>query len=101
VIAVSFERIHRSNLVGMGVLPLVFEKGQNAEKLGLDGTETFFIEGIEGMKPRQKVTVRAVSSEGSVKIFQALSRLDTEVDKACFENQGILPLVLRSMLRAV
>ena len=101
VIAVSFERIHRSNLVGMGVLPLVFEKGQSAEKLGLDGTETFFIEGIEEMKPRQKVTVRAVSSEGSVKIFQALSRLDTEVDKACFENQGILPLVLRKMLQPV
>lgn len=102
VIAVSFERIHRSNLVGMGVLPLVFEKDQSAEKLGLEGTETFFIEGIEEMKPRQKVTVRAVSSDdGSVKIFQALSRLDTEVDKACFENQGILLLVLRSLLRPV
>ncbi len=102
VIAVSFERIHRSNLVGMGVLPLVFEKGQSAEQLELDGTETFFIEGIEEMKPRQQVTVRAVSSDdGSVKIFQVVSRLDTEVDKACFENRGILHLVLRKMLQSM
>ncbi len=100
VIAESFERIHRSNLVGMGVLPLVFEAGQNAESLGLTGREVIDIVGIEGeLQPRQKLTVRATREDGSVLEFQAIARLDTPVDVDYYKNGGILPAVLRNLMK--
>ncbi|HRF49410.1 MAG TPA: aconitate hydratase AcnA [Anaerolineales bacterium] len=100
VIAESFERIHRSNLVGMGVLPLVFEPGQNAESLGLTGRETFDILGIGAdLKPRQALTVRAAREDGSVLEFKAIARLDTPVDVDYYKNGGILPAVLRNLMK--
>ena len=98
IIAESYERIHRNNLVGMGVLPLVFKEGQNAEKLGLDGSETFFIEGMEKMHPRKTLQVRAQSEDGREIRFEAVARLDTEEDVAYFEHGGILPYVLRKII---
>ena len=98
VVAESFERIHRSNLVGMGILPLVFESGANLNKLGLDGRERFAIEGIESIQPRQRFTVTAVKPDGSRIVFQVIARLDTDVDVAYFKNGGILPYVLRKIL---
>ncbi|MFH2218694.1 MAG: aconitate hydratase AcnA [Pseudomonadota bacterium] len=100
VIAESFERIHRSNLVGMGVLPLIFSKGDSWESLGLDGSETFFIGGIENMSPGKKVDIRAVKGDGSEVTFRAKSRLDTVVDVDYFEHGGILPYVLRRIMAA-
>ncbi|BBO66811.1 aconitate hydratase A [Desulfosarcina alkanivorans] len=98
VIAQSYERIHRNNLVGMGVLPLVFADGENAQSLGLDGSETFSISGIAGMTPRKELAVKAVKPDGSEINFTAISRLDTEVDVEYFENGGILPAVIRKMM---
>jgi aconitate hydratase len=100
VLAESFERIHRSNLVGMGVLPLVYESGQNAESLGLTGRETFDISGLEaGLKPRQKVKVRAGREDGSVLEFSAIARLDTPIDVEYYKNGGILQTVLRKLAK--
>jgi len=98
VIATSFERIHRSNLVGMGVLPLVFNGDDTWEGLGLDGTETYAISGIENMVPRKQLQVQAIRRDGQAIEFEATSRLDTAVDVAYFEHGGILPYVLRKML---
>jgi aconitate hydratase len=98
VITQSFERIHRSNLVGMGALPLVFKAGQSRESLGLDGSETFFISGIEDMTPRKVLQVKAVKADGREIKFETIARLDTAIDVAYFENGGILPYVLRKML---
>ena len=98
VIAQSYERIHRNNLVGMGVLPLVFEEGQNAQSLGLDGSETYTISGIDGMTPRTQLSVKAVKEDGQEIDFTVISRLDTEVDVEYFENGGILPCVIRKMM---
>ena len=98
VITQSFERIHRSNLIGMGVLPLVFESGQSAESLGLDGSETFFIGGIADITPRKMLPVKAVKSDGREIAFEALARLDTDIEVDYFKNGGILPYVLRKML---
>jgi len=101
VIAESFERIHRSNLVGMGVLPLVFKDGQNVDSLGLTGKEVFNIEGIsDAIKPRQDLTVRAVRPDGSEVKFSATCRLDTPVDVHYFKNGGILHAVLRNLLKS-
>ena len=102
VIAESFERIHRSNLVGMGVLPLQFLPGQNAESLGLTGFETFDIVGISGaeMQAKQKLTVRATAADGSVKTFETISRIDTPVEVGYYRNGGILQTVLRQMMKA-
>ena len=102
VIAESFERIHRSNLVGMGVLPLQFLPGQNAESLGLSGFETFDIAGISGaeMQAKQKLTVRATAADGSVKTFETTSRIDTPVEVGYYRNGGILQTVLRQMMKA-
>ena len=97
VIAESFERIHRSNLVGMGVLPLVFAPGENAGKLGLDGSETFTIKGLAAIRPRQQLRVTADKADGSQITFQVTARLDTEVEVAYFNNGGILPYVLRKI----
>ena len=98
VIAESFERIHRSNLVGMGVLPLIFQEGDSWKSLGLEGNETFFINGIEDMKPRKVLSVRAEKQNGSAINFNVISRLDTEIDIAYYENGGILPYVLRKII---
>jgi aconitate hydratase len=98
VITQSYERIHRSNLVGMGALPLVFKNGESWDSLGLDGSETFYISGVENMAPRKTLQVRAVKQDGSEVKFETIARLDTDVDVAYFENGGILPYVLRKML---
>ena len=100
VLAESYERIHRANLVGMGVLPLQYENGQSAESLGLTGRETFDVEGLAGeLRPRQHVTIRARREDGSVLSFTALARLDTPVEVDYFRNGGILQTVLRNLLR--
>lgn len=98
VIATSFERIHRSNLVGMGVLPLVFKENENLETLGLTGSETFFIKGITDIHPRKELSVKAVQSDGKEISFEVIARLDTEVDVDYFVNGGILQYVLRKIL---
>jgi aconitate hydratase len=98
VIAESFERIHRSNLICMGVLPLQFSEGENKESLKLDGTETFDIDGIEEMKgPGEKLTVTAKRADGSSISFEVISRIDTSTDLSYFQNGGILPYVLRNL----
>ncbi len=100
VIAQSFERIHRSNLVGMGVLPLQFEDGQSAESLGLTGLETFDITGIaDDLEPREKLTVVAERKDGSKQTFTVTARIDTSVEVKYYRNGGILHTVLRKMLR--
>jgi aconitate hydratase len=99
IIAESYERIHRSNLVGMGVLPLIFKEGDSWERLGLDGSETYSMTGIKNMKPRKILQVKAVREDGSEVNFEVIARLDTEVDVDYFENAGILPNVLRKMLK--
>jgi aconitate hydratase len=96
VITASFERIHRSNLIGMGVLPLNFVDGENADTLGLDGTETFDIEGL-GDGSAKQVTVTATSADGSTKQFQANSRLDTPKEVDYYRHGGILNFVLRQL----
>jgi aconitate hydratase len=92
VIAQSFERIHRSNLVGMGVLPLQFADGESAESLGLTGEEEFSISGIENGEAKQ-VTVRAGDRE-----FTATVRIDTPKEVQYYQHGGILPFVLRQLL---
>ena len=99
VIAESFERIHRSNLVGMGILPLEFMPGENAEKLGLDGSEVYDIIGIsEGLYPGKILTVRAKKSDGRVIEFKVKARLDTPIEVEYYKHGGILQYVLRKML---
>jgi aconitate hydratase len=80
------------------VLPLVFEPDQSAQSLGLDGSETYTIAGIEDMTPRARLAVKAVKADGREIDFTVISRLDTEVDVEYFENGGILPCVIRKML---
>jgi len=98
VIAESYERIHRSNLVGMGVLPLVFMKGQNLKSLGLTGTETFSITGIRDIAPRKPLQVLAVREDGTRVSFDVTARLDTDVEVDYFKHGGILPFVLRKLM---
>ncbi len=99
VVAQSFERIHRSNLVGMGVLPLQFEEGTNAASLNLDGTETFDIAGIEGtLKPRQKATLRIKRATGTIDEVQVTVRIDTPIEVDYYEQGGILPFVLGQLM---
>ena len=100
VIAVSYERIHRSNLVGMGVLPLEFKKGESRESLGLDGTETFDIELPTDIKPFADVTVKATAADGKVVTFKTTCRIDTPVEVDYYRHGGILHYVLRQMARA-
>ncbi len=97
VIAESFERIHRNNLVGMGVLPLMFMPGETIANLGLDGTETFSITGLSKLTPRKTVNISAVKPDGSKTEFKALVRLDTQIEVDYFINGGILPYVLRKL----
>jgi aconitate hydratase len=99
IIAESFERIHRSNLVGMGVLPLQHTDGQNAEKLGLTGRELFEIEGLSKIeRPRQELAVRARRPDGRVTEFRVLARLDIPVEIEYYKNGGILQTVLRQLI---
>jgi aconitate hydratase len=100
VIAESFERIHRSNLVGMGILPLKFVEGQNVESLGLTGEEVFDIEGLsDTMLPKAPLRVRATKPDGSVIEFNAIALLNTEVEVNYYRNGGILHTVLRNLVR--
>ncbi len=98
VIVQSFERIHRSNLVGMGVLPLVFLDGQNAQNLGLTGHEAFTIRGLDALTPGGAVTVEATDDKGLARSFQTKCRLDTDIEVEYFRNAGILPYVLRKIM---
>ena len=101
VLAESFERIHRSNLVGMGVLPLQFIEGQNAASLALTGREVFDITGLgDDIRPLAQVTVTAVDPDGARRSFQAIARLDSAVEVNYFRNGGILPAVLRKILNS-
>lgn len=98
VIAESFERIHRSNLVGMGVLPLQFKDGENWKSLGIDGTETFDILGLnDQLQPGQVIKVRATRADGSTFEFDVITRLDSTVDVEYYRNGGILQTVLRQL----
>ncbi|HEV2215577.1 MAG TPA: aconitase family protein, partial [Terracidiphilus sp.] len=98
VIAESYERIHRSNLVGMGVLPLEFKPGETAESLGLTGHESFTVEGVGKLAPRAKLRVQARDDQGKTKAFEAVARADTPEEVAYYRHGGILPYVLRQML---
>ena len=100
VIATSFERIHRSNLVGMGVLPLQFREGESREFLELDGTETFEIALDDNLKPRQAVEVTAKKNDGSVVHFVTTCRIDTPVEVKYYRNGGILHTVLRDLAKS-
>jgi aconitate hydratase len=97
VIAESFERIHRSNLVGMGVLPLQFPEGVDRKSLRLDGSERFSIDNVAGLRPRQRVTVRLTRADGAEETFEARCRIDTVNELDYFLNGGILPYVLRKL----
>ena len=98
VIAESYERIHRSNLVGMGILPLQYLAGDSREGLGLSGEETFAIDGIaEGLRPGGQVAVTATADDGTITTFDALVRIDTPVELEYYRNGGILPFVLRQL----
>jgi aconitate hydratase len=97
VLAQSYERIHRSNLVGMGVLPLQFLEGESKESIGLKGDELFTIDGLSNeMKPGQIVTVKAFSKKGEIK-FKMKSRIDTQIEVDYYRHGGILPMVLRQL----
>jgi aconitate hydratase len=98
VIAESYERIHRSNLLGMGVLPLEFKNGENRETLGLTGHEAFDIEGISALAPKKSITVHAKSQDGKVKTFSVIARVDTPEEVSYYHHGGILQYVLRQML---
>jgi aconitate hydratase len=101
VIAESFERIHRSNLVGMGVLPLQFLEGENYKSLGLTGFETFTIEGIAAdLHPQKKMNVKATTATGVTKTFSAVCRIDTPNEVDYYKHGGILQYVLRSLLKS-
>ena len=98
VIAESFERIHRSNLVGMGVLPLEFKGGMTRGDLNLTGAETFDITGVEaGLKPRMELTLTLTRPDGSKQTLPLLCRIDTLDEIDYFKNGGILPYVLRGL----
>lgn len=97
VIATSFERIHRSNLVGMGVLPLTFPEGEDADSLGLDGTEQFDIPSSGDLEPLSQIEITATKLDGTIVTFLATVRLDTPVDVEYYRNGGILHTVLRKL----
>ncbi len=99
VIAESFERIHRSNLVGMGVLPLEFKKGETRQSLGLNGFETYEIEGLGSLAPRKALQVRAKSDEGREVKFEVVARVDTPEEMSYYRHGGILQYVLRQMMK--
>ena len=99
VLAESYERIHRSNLVGMGVLPLKYKNGENAASLGLTGRETFSITGIaENITPLKDLVITAVKENGEIFNFTAIARLDSQIEIEYYKNDGILQYVLRQFL---
>ena len=101
VVAQSYERIHRSNLVGMGVLPLQFEEGTSAQTLGLDGSESFDVVGLsEDVKPRQKLTLRITRADGKTQDVPVILRIDTPIEVEYYRHGGILPFVLRELMAA-
>ncbi len=100
VIAQSFERIHRSNLVGMGVVPFVFEDGTSWQSLGLKGDETVTIRGLAAIKPRQMMTAEITSADGTVRSVPILCRIDTLDELEYLKNGGILHYVLRNLAAA-
>ena len=99
VIAQSFERIHRSNLVGMGVLPLQFKPGENAEVLGLSGSEIYAVQVDDNVKPHQEITVEVTSADGGKRSIQTICRLDSGVEVNYYRNGGILHTVLRRFMK--
>ena len=98
VIAESYERIHRSNLVGMGVLPLQFSQGESWQGLGLDGSETFTLHGLATLEPGKEIAVQATKADGSTIAFTALARLNTDIEVSYYQHGGILPYVLRALM---
>jgi aconitate hydratase len=101
VVARSFERIHRSNLVGMGVLPLQFKGADSAESLGIRGDETFDVEGLDGeIRPQQDATLVIRRADGTATRVQVLLRIDTAIEVDYYRHGGILPFVLRELLAA-
>jgi aconitate hydratase len=98
VVAESYERIHRSNLVGMGVLPLEFLPGESATTLGLSGAETIDVRGVGALAPKRRLQVRATAPDGTVRTFDAIARVDTPDDVDYYRHGGILPYVLRGLL---
>jgi len=102
VVAQSFERIHRSNLVGMGVLPLQFKEGVNAQTLKLDGTETYDVVGMGAdIKPQQDLTLRITRKDGAVEDISVKCRIDTPIEIDYYQHGGILPFVLRQLVAKV
>ena len=97
VIAQSFERIHRSNLVGMGVIPFVFEEGDSWRSLDLKGDELVEIDGLESIRPRQKMVAKVTMGDGTLKEIPILCRIDTLDELDYFKNGGILQYVLRDL----
>ena len=99
VLAESYERIHRSNLVGMGVLPLQYKNGETADKLGLSGREIFTVTGITSdIKPLKEIQITTKNEQGKVKIFQVIARLDSLIEIEYYRHGGILQYVLRQFL---
>jgi aconitate hydratase len=97
VIAESYERIHRSNLVGMGVVPLQFKPGESRSTLGLDGREVYEIQGLAAVVPGAELTVQARHSDGSVIAFKVIARVDSPIEVDYLRHGGILQMVLRNM----
>jgi aconitate hydratase len=100
VVARSFERIHRSNLVGMGVLPLQFKSGESWESLGIRGDERFDVEFPAEMKPQQDIVMTITGADGRSRAVTLLSRIDTPIEVDYFRHGGILPFVLRELMAA-
>jgi aconitate hydratase len=100
VVAQSYERIHRSNLVGMGVLPLQFKEGESAQSIGLDGSETFDVLGLDNeLKPQQNLILRITRRDGATSEVEVVCRIDTPIEIDYYRHGGILPFVLREILR--
>ena len=98
VVAISYERIHRSNLIGMGVLPLQFKNADSAQSLDIRGDETFDILALDDLKPQQDVTLVIHKKDGTQKTVQLLCRIDTMIEIDYYRHGGILPYVLRSLI---
>jgi aconitate hydratase len=98
VVAASFERIHRSNLVGMGVLPLQFLDGVTAQSLGLDGSQTFSIGGLDAIQPGARLTLEILTKDNQTRYVPVKLRIDTPIEIDYYRHGGILPFVLRQLL---
>ncbi|MCI5163766.1 MAG: aconitate hydratase, partial [Candidatus Electrothrix sp. AX5] len=99
VIAESYERIHRSNLVGMGVLPLQFSEGESWQGLGLDGSEFFVLSGLSDLTPGKAIPVQAEKADGRIIEFTTIAKLNTDIEVTYYQHGGILPYVLRRLMR--